>query len=208
MVVLCLLHLNELPFRHLSFLVDGGMSSPTGFKGPIGKLLADCETLPVVSFRRLPFEDPGVDVDALSSDQRYLLRMCKAVSEGCCSQQLAATKPGPPDMSRWTTAAGRTLRLYVSTRSPSPALKTLAKYIVQVYAPVWFMIKTKPKCIYGARHLHQLIKRSRYLPADQRATVDAAIQTSGFFAHPENVLLSMLFDERYDLFLVAVFTNI
>lgn len=146
--LICLLHLNELPFRHLFFLVDGGTNSPTGFKGPIGKQLVDCEKLPVIPFRRLHFEDPGVDVDALSSDQRYLLRMCKAVSEGRCTQDLAACKPGPPDMSRWTTAACRTLRLYVSTRSPSPALKALVKYIVQVYAPAPVVSDKNPPEVY------------------------------------------------------------
>ena len=40
------------------------------------------------------------------------------------------------------------------------------------------------------------INRSRYLPEHLKAVVDVVIQRNGYFGHPENILLSMLTDER------------
>jgi len=45
--VLCLLHANELPLRHLMTYLDGKTTSPQGFSGPIGSALSDCEHLPI-----------------------------------------------------------------------------------------------------------------------------------------------------------------
>jgi hypothetical protein len=41
-----------------------------------------------------------------------------------------------------------------------------------------------------------MIQFSRYLPENLRSIVDNVIERNGFFAHPENILLSMLFDTR------------
>ena len=65
-----------------------------------------------------------------------------------------------------------------------------------VYAPVWFYIKTKPKCYNGSVHLHKLIKLSRYLPAYLKKIVDPVLQRNAYFAHPENILICMLCDDR------------
>lgn len=194
--LICLLHLNELPFKYYFAFIDGETAGPGTYSGPIGKTLKDAETLPVVKFRRMNFTKPPVDIELMSSDQRYLLDLCIAISEGKCSPGLARTKGGPVNGSRWTTTAARALRTYIGTQSPSTQLRKIVKYILEVYAPVWVAIKTRPKCIDGSKHLHYLIKRSRYLPKAERAVVDRAIQTSGFYGHPENVLLAMLFDER------------
>jgi len=41
-----------------------------------------------------------------------------------------------------------------------------------------------------------MIELSRYLPEDLRRIVDPVIQRNGFFGHPENILLSMITDQR------------
>ncbi|KAF8774155.1 hypothetical protein HNY73_016737 [Argiope bruennichi] len=61
----------------------------------------------------------------LSTDQKYLLDMCIAVSSGNCSLDLSLRNPGKLARSRWLTLANRFLRLYVTTE------KTLSKYIVK-----------------------------------------------------------------------------
>ncbi|GBL74921.1 hypothetical protein AVEN_242100-1 [Araneus ventricosus] len=43
------LHANELPLRHLFAHVNGTTTGPRSFTGEIGKSLAGCEKLPVVS---------------------------------------------------------------------------------------------------------------------------------------------------------------
>lgn len=122
--------------------------------------------------------------------------MCIAVSSGNCSLDLSLRNPGKLAHYRWLTLANRILRLYVATENPTENLKTLAEYIVKVYAPVWFNIKLKPSCTYGSKHLFKLISYSRYLSDDFKNVLDPVIQRNGYFAAAENLLLSMLCDER------------
>uniref|UniRef100_A0A8D8VVF7 Uncharacterized protein n=1 Tax=Cacopsylla melanoneura TaxID=428564 RepID=A0A8D8VVF7_9HEMI len=98
--------------------------------------------------------------------------------------------------SRWLTTANRILRLYVSTNNPSEGLKLLARFVIKVCAPSWFEIKQNPKATYGARHLHQMIKKCAFLPPEYKSLVFDVIQRNAYFAHCENVLLSMLEDQR------------
>ena len=192
---ICLLHMNELPLRHLIRHIDGVTHGPNSFKGLIGKELVDCETKPVVKFKRIPIHLPKMAKD-LSTDQRYLYEICLAVNSGHCDLSLAARSPGKMCHSRWLTTANRILRLYVSKQAPDEKLCCLAEYVVKVYAPVWFGIKKSPSCIYGPHHLHELIRRSRYLPESIRAVIDPVIKRNGYFAHPENLVLAMIGDSR------------
>lgn len=193
----CQLHANELPLRHLFTHVDGTTTGPRSFTGEIGKLLSGCEKLPVVSFT--PIECTLCEVTNkkdLSTDQLYLMEICEAINCGHCSESLLKRNPGNVCHSRWLTTANRILRLYVAQENPTEALVTLATFIVKVYAPMWFKIKTKPSVIYGAQHLHQSIVLSRYLSSDLKAVIDPVIERNGFFGHPENVLISMIADDR------------
>lgn len=192
----CLLHANELPLRHLFEHIDGKTSGPRSFTGPIGCLLQKCETLPIVSYEPISCDFPSVTVDDLSSDQQYLLNICQAVITGECSVSLSHRQPGQLVMSRWLTLANRVLRLYVATEKPTDNLKKLVEFVIKVYAPMWFTIKSKPSCKDGSRHLWMQMKRSRYLPDEMKAVVDPVIQRNGYFGHPENILLAMLTDEK------------
>ncbi|KAK0055599.1 hypothetical protein Bpfe_014874 [Biomphalaria pfeifferi] len=67
----CQLHANELPLRHLLEHLDGPTNGPNGFSGPIGKLLVDCEKLPVVKYTPINCVLPsGLNSDDLSTDQK------------------------------------------------------------------------------------------------------------------------------------------
>ena len=61
---------------------------------------------------------------------------------------------------------------------------------------MWFSIKCKPSCKDGARRLWRTIPLSRYLPAELKLVIDPVLKRNGFFAHPENLLLAMVTDER------------
>lgn len=197
--LVCLLHLNELPLRHLLHHLDGQTTGPVGLSGPIGKQLQNCENLPVVKFKRIDCELTNIDKKDLSTDQRYLLSMCQAISNGNCSLDLSRKNPGKLSHARWLTTANRILRLYVSTRSPSTKLRVLTEYIIKVYGPVWFKVKSKHSCKDGAKHLFSIIKLSRYLTDELKAIIDPVIQRNGYFGHPENILLSMITDERREI---------
>ncbi|KAE8751248.1 hypothetical protein FOCC_FOCC002076, partial [Frankliniella occidentalis] len=89
-------------------------------------------------------------------------------------------------------------------RNPSSNLITLASFAMLVYVPQWFDIKRRPSCKEGARPIFKAIGRSRYLPKPYICVGQKVIQTNAFFAHYENVLVAMLFDDRKHVRLHAV----
>jgi hypothetical protein len=67
---------------------------------------------------------------------------------------------------------------------------------MRVYSPVWFSIKMHPSCKDSAKHLFRAIQLSRYLSKELRDVIDPVLQRNGYFGHPENLLLTMIADER------------
>jgi hypothetical protein len=196
---ICLLHANELPLRHLIISLDGPTSGPKAFSGKIGSCLKNVEKMPVVSFQKIEFDCPVVEVTDLSSDQAYLLRICSSIMTGNFPKVLEKKSPGALNHARWLTTANRILRLYVSTVNPSEVLLILVEFIMKVYAPMWFSIKSEPSCLMGAKHVFKTIKLTRYLPENLKQVIEPVINRNGFFAHPENVILSMLGDSRRNI---------
>lgn len=117
--------------------------------------------------------------------------MVTAISENNVSVALACRKPGKMSHARWLTTANRILRLYVSQVIPDRKRRIIAEFVMKVYAPVWFEIKTKPNCKYGAVHIFSMIKRT--------TIIYPVIQRNGYFAHPENLILAMLADNRVNV---------
>ena len=193
---ICLLHFNELPFRHLFEYLDGDTTGPASFCGEIGKQLPGCEKLPVVHFEAIESEDIIITKTDLSKDQQYLLDIITAIQTGHCTPDLAVKDPGPLSHSRWLTCANRILRLYISQLSPTNELKILASYIVKTYAPVWFDVKRYHSVKYGPKHIFKVVKTTRHFPDNIKKVIDPVIQRNAFFCHPENMLLAMIVDER------------
>lgn len=135
----------------------------------------------------------------LRDDQKYLYEMVKAVDTGFCNSRLASTKPGLLNLSRWLTTASRILRLYVTQPVASDVLKKLAFFVMTVYAPFWFLIKSQPQAVHGSRHLLKYIKLIRELPIEMQEIVQRSVQINGFFAHHENIILSMITDESKEI---------
>lgn len=127
--------------------------------------------------------------------------MCLAISQGPNNfpSQLAKRSIGPLCHSRWTTAANRILRVYVSNPQPSQHLKAITKFIMNVYAPMMFQIKYKSSIVFGPSHLANIIELSRCLPEKYLKVVQESIKRNAFFAHPEHIILAMLNDERFDV---------
>lgn len=194
--IICLLHMNELPLRHLFVHLDGCTSGPKSYVGPLGKALEACENLPVKKFERIEGQMLPEMANDLSTDQQYLHKIVSAVILGVFPKDLENKSPGKLSHARWITRANRILRLYVATEKPTENLITLATFVVKVYAPSWFLIKSKPSCKDGTHHLFNIIVASRYLPETLKKIIDPVIQRNGYFAHPENILLAMITDER------------
>jgi hypothetical protein len=193
----CLLHFNELPYRHLFEHLDGTTTGPASFSGPIGKQLVNCAKNDVVPFEVIvPEFEIIITKSDLSKDQQYLLDIVKSVTTGLCEPDLAAKDPGPLSHSRWLTCANRVLRLYISEVSPSNELKILANYIVKTYAHAWFAIKKHHTVKDGPKHVLKVVQTTRHLPDDIKKIIDPVIERNGFICHPENLLLTMILDEQ------------
>lgn len=194
--IICQLHGNELPLRHVILKFDGPTSGAKKFSGVLGKQLDIVLTLTVSRFKKIEVDLPEMDSALLSTDQRYMLDMARAISSGHCSEDLALRDPGEVDHSRWLTTANRFMRLYVGTARPSATLKNIVQVIMKVYVPMWFTIKRQWKCTEGAKHVWRMITLARQLPKKYRDLVNHYIQINAYFAHPENILISMVTDER------------
>ena len=153
---ICLLHLNELPLRHLMEFLDGKSSCPRSYTGNLGKELNSCHELPITDFQ--PIASPEMPVvplfimKTLSTGQRYLYEMMQVVITGRTPSKIVSQTPDPLNHSRWVTTASRILRLYIATPQPDSKLKILTKYVIKVYAPSWFLIKKNPAFHFGTAH--------------------------------------------------------
>ena len=194
--LICQLHANELPLRHLVIHKDGKTTGPNSFVGPIGKMLQNCEQLPIYNFMAISCDETFVGSTNLSTDQKYLAEIHEAVVLGFCPEDLAGRNPGNISHSRWLTTANRFMRLYISTNKPSDKLMSIMNYIVKVYVPTWFDVKRHCLAKDGAKNLHRLILRVDKLSDEEsKNIVLSVIQRNGFFAHPENILLAMVSDD-------------
>ena len=95
MWLVCFLHTNELPLRHLIEDLGGKTTSDHTFSGPLGETLADAVNLEV-NPRFLPIKTGqslvGLDKDVindLSSDQKYGYQMVVAIRTGKVPTDLA-----------------------------------------------------------------------------------------------------------------------
>lgn len=147
----------------------------------------------------MPPELDAEHQNKLSTDVKYLYQIAHAVSSGGCSIYLANIKPGPVGHSRWITRASRLLRVYIATENPSENLRVLARYIIKVYVPMYFNIKYYNSAVYSSALLGKFIQWTQFLPDNLRNIVNPVIQNNCYFAHSENVLLTMLFDHRKEV---------
>ena len=110
--IVCCLHFNELPLRHLSLCKQliGPIEGPTQWKGPIGKALTTCETLSKADFKSISDGDPLPDIDHndLSQDQAYLHNIATAIRMGVISGDLLYENAGAMSIARF-------YRFYVET---------------------------------------------------------------------------------------------
>ncbi|KAL5272301.1 hypothetical protein ACHWQZ_G000503 [Mnemiopsis leidyi] len=204
---ICCLHRIELPFRHYFTSLDGVTTGPNSFSGPIGTLAAgNLHLLPPRKFAPIQSPDfsalPDEVVKKLSWDQKVLYRHVVAVQKGNLTPKLANTEIGPVCQSRWITFQSRILRLYMSNgvaRNILPKLRKLALYVLNIYFPLHMNIKYESSIVHGCVNLFKevsLIKKYVKSKVEQEYIL-SSLQVNSYFAHPHNVLISMLGDECY-----------
>ena len=210
--LVCMLHLNELPLKHIFEHFDGTTSGPVSFTGQIGKEISkDLRLLTVINFQ--PIEGhveklPESILSQLSTDQLYLYYMSMTIQKGRGfldhNDHVTTNSPGVLHHARWLTKANRILRLYVSTSEPPKQLKILTSFILTFYAPIWFHIKSHSSCIDGAKNLFFIIQLLKYQPEEIQHIVQPVIERNAFWAHPENVLLSAISDNDTSFKQIAI----
>ena len=166
--VVCTLHLNELPFRHVFVFIDGPTDSKNTFKGVIGKLLPKVEELEfnprfkkVTAGPDLPTILEEVAND-LSSDQRLLLLVHQSMRTGIVKKELYSLSPGPFSHYRWLTHACRCCLLYMKkhglNRRDKENLSLIVNFLMTTYIPMWFKLKQKPSIGEAPRHFFAQIE--------------------------------------------------
>lgn len=120
------------------------------------------------------------------------------------STQLAEKSPGKMSHARWLTTANRVLCSYVATLIPYENLEIITQYIMKVYAPTWFNIKTDPHITSGAKHLWGAINASRQFSENVKKTIDKVFATNAYFAHLENIILTILVNSRKHIRQLAI----
>ncbi|GBO26824.1 hypothetical protein AVEN_202403-1 [Araneus ventricosus] len=179
--------------------MDGCTKGTYSYSGPIRMFRKDWGKNPMVKFDQIDCNPQSLDpkdIKKLSTDQQYLYRICLAIQHGSCSSSVTDNSPGKLSHARWLTSANRLLRLYTGTPSPSQNLIILMKYVMLVYAPMWFEIKMKSNCQYGAQHFWKMIFLARQLPDNVKQIIYKVFSNNAYFAHPEHLLLTMLHDSR------------
>ena len=167
--LVCALHTNKLPLKHLITALDGKTISGNKWTGPIGKLLNSATDLTInPTFPTIIVGDPptpltpGV-IEDLSADQYYAYNIVQAIRSGNLPGDLAVLEIGPVNHARWLTTANRICRLWVSQHhlkgSVHQNLRMVVEFIVGVYVPTWFMIKVKHNWTEGPRHLSYQLKQ-------------------------------------------------
>ena len=212
--VVCTLHLNELPWRHVFIDIDGPTDSKNTFQGVIGKLLPNVEELDWNPRFKKFDEGPGLPniseelASDLSSDQHLLFLVYQSVKTGTIRPELYSLTPGPVSHSRWLTHAIRVLVLYMKRNGlkgkDKANLDKFVKFLMTNYIVMWFRLKQKPSICEAPRHLFSQIQLLKLLPPQVRSIAKNNIARNAYWAHTECLLLSMLTDSNEKVRSVAV----
>lgn len=143
----------------------------------------------------MPHLDNDIVKD-LSDDQKYLYEICLAVKDGSYSTSLETRQPGKLCHSRWLTLANRVCRLYISTAHPSENLVKMTEFIVKIYAPMWFIIKSHLNFHNGPQHVFKMIELTQELTDNERKMINSVIQRNAYFSPSECLLAAMLYDGK------------
>ena len=206
--IVCFLHTNELPLRHLMEELDGKTSSDHSFTGPVGKLLEQVTSLEInPNFHAVTIGLPLVDleqniIDDLSTDQKYGYQIVTAIRNGAIPDDLGKMEIGPLCHSRWLTFANRVLRLYVSKHGlkgkAAKDLKLLVEFIIGVYYHMWFEAKVNHSFINGPRLVLKQLQMIRLQDRKVQRIVAPYVASSAWFSHSESVLQTLLCSKNQD----------
>jgi hypothetical protein len=199
----CLLHLNELPLRHLIKQLDGETISGNKLSGPIGQQLGgDFYRHEPVNFVPVPttlIRPPENVIQDLSTDQRLLLEYMSGISAGNIDVRFIKFKPGPVNHARWLTTAIRILILYTRTAEPTGVHKLLVQFIQTIYGPFWFKIKAEKSFTKAPKILFDMLQAVKGIDTETQlisGVLQQVFKRSAFAFLGENFLASLLYSDQ------------
>ena len=200
--LVCALHTNELPLRHLITALDGKTLSNNKWAGDIGKMLDTATELEInPTFIKLSIGQPLIPLSDsiimdLSTDQAYGYRITQSIRTGELSSNLALLEIGPVCHSRWLTTANRLCRIWISKHGLQGKnlrnIRLIVEFIVGVYYSCWFNIKVKQSWVEGPRHI---LFQLQQVKSQQKPVVDVVlpvIQRSAWYAFSEMIIQTLL----------------
>ena len=98
-----------------------------------------------------------IEPSDLSTDQMYLFGICWLVSTGIVPESLEKRHPDNMSHARWLTTTNMLLRLFVARESQDENLLLQAKFILNMYAEMWFREKCKPQVQNGLVNLFLML---------------------------------------------------
>ena len=144
----------------------------------------------------------------LSSDQRLLFVAFQSFRTGVIRAELYSLSPGPISHSRWLTLAIRILLLYMKKHGLKGKhrsnLITIVQFLMTNYVVMWFRLKQKPSVGEASRHLFSQVQLTNLLHKSTKRVARTNLARNAYWAHPENLLLSMLTDPEEKTRQVAI----
>ena len=197
----CMLHLNELPYKALFKDLDGPTKSKSTYSGPIGKLLPTAEQMPFnadfVPLNGPPLMELHPDVQkALTKDVQDLYKFANLVNNGEDVRNVDELSLGHLHEARWFNNATRNLRVFVSQHQLADEdvknLKMICEYICWVYLPTHLDVIKCPLLTEGARHCFRLVERLRLVAPEIQVIVKNNLKRNSFYFHSELLLMCLL----------------
>ena len=94
----------------------------------------------------------------------------------------------------------RGLSKYARVKKPTVRFKKIVVFILNIYLPAWFRVKCKPHIQDGSHHFFFMVELTRDLVDEQaRKVMEKVLSDNSHFAHPENIVISLLADPREEL---------
>ena len=209
--------MNELPLRHLIETIDGKFHGPQAFSGPIGKVICKHPSKwldNIVQFKKVKLTKKAQPImnavmnsnpeEYLNDDQLYFYKLWVALSKGNETagkahnqpKELWERYPSKVHLARWANTAAAIMRLFAQRHLPAEDLQYLVNYIVNVYAPMFFIIKVHCHITMGARLYFLGIQLSKECLAKRGFKfVKRYFEINSYYGHPESVLLAAVYDD-------------
>ena len=154
----CALHQNELSFRAIFKKLDGVITGPPSFSGPLGKKCKEnVRSKPQIAFESI--ENPllhSVEKKIWALTSVIFMNMhTKGIGSEKVDQKYSSWKISQLHHAKWLTRAIKVFDVNWREESPSGNLIKLVHDIVRVYAPSWLEIKSSSKLHKSSRILFQ-----------------------------------------------------